>query len=514
MKKNNFNFGENRMIPQKKYSLLFMRMSSVAHFLDNNDRYEDANVIDDFIETIAKHMKKGNHKIIKEAGVWTNLLSRLSGTARKILFSEYRKLFQDATDTQQKLDQYAASLLAQVNNLKRHLNRHNLQEWRQGVADVMTEISIPDFDALTQYDGQHNQMIQQVFKNVSPESQQQLPEAAPHPSELLQEKIEPENKTPEEVLEQISERRQQAELQEVEKKKEIEDLSEIAQEIKPVLPPAVPQQRSKPPQAPPTPSVEETAPTVLTAPAETEVAPTAPAETEVVPTVPTEKATVPTETAPPSIPAEIKDVIQPSAPEEAMQKEEQQAELDNWDVRIFKGVKPNAIEYPLKINEDGTKISLTFDQYKQYVMGINAEDLPPEARKGASKNRPLRETNMGIIPNWGTAPNSLILFMGPYLWEAKAIDDNIILSKTKTPMSFEHAPPRQQQLFRRHLEKLKESQKEAFNNRINKIISLSAKSRKNKILHLAQESINDYYDDDYSGPSIDDLEDAAEELLL
>jgi len=162
----------------------FAKIAAMAQLLDDAGLHDDATALDDLLEAAAER------GLLKEAGVWQNILSRLSGWARKALFSEYRTMYDAAKKAQEAFDGKLNEILGANRAMKQMLARHELPGWRGAATNVAASLGVPQEDILGDYDQQHAKMTARLLKLAPKEKKPTVPA-------LLPEDKEPESAIPE-----------------------------------------------------------------------------------------------------------------------------------------------------------------------------------------------------------------------------------------------------------------------------------------------------------------------------
>jgi len=509
--------------------LMLAKLASMSHFLDDAGLYADADIIDATIKRIAS--KPGNLEMLKEAGFWRNIMKRISGRARRILEKSYRNMYSRALESQKQMEVGLQSMLEKAKELRKPLKLYDIGGWQRGVASVLTGVNIPNFVAYHDFQQAFNtyqkEMSQQLtggeIGDIGGEGIQPVPEFGEEPAAPASEG---ESAGPQELPGAEFLRRREREEGDVPVQQPY--LRQLWEESERPVSSLPVQEEHKPPfaggdepeEAGELPKLPDELPGPGEAPEvakelpekEPEAAPEPQAELKTTPGEPAaepeaaevaweEEPEVPEAPEEASMTEEEKDAAEPEVPEEATDEEGEEVREEQWTERVFSGVKKSSRKIPVEVSSDGTKMRMPFKDYKRFVMGINADSLPEAARKAAGKNRPFRETADGIVPNWGTAPDQLIMFMGPVYWDSKVVDNYIVMSRTDKPLDWEQAPERQRALFSRHLEELEKAKREAA-------------KRKARIMRIAAdyEEAEGEDDGDQENP-IDALSEAARELL-
>jgi len=134
------------------------KIAAMAQMLDDAGLYDDAAIMDGLLEAVA------DRGLIKEAGLWRNILSRLSGWARKALFSEYRTMYGAAKKAQEAINARIEELQSANDELEEMLSQHELSEWRGKATPLITSLGKTEADILSDYDEQRAKMTAQLLK--------------------------------------------------------------------------------------------------------------------------------------------------------------------------------------------------------------------------------------------------------------------------------------------------------------------------------------------------------------
>ena len=136
------------------------KIASMAQILDDIGLHGDATVMDDLLEAAAA----ADTNIQKEAGLWQSILSRMGGWARKVLFKEYRQMYNAAREVQEEIDARLEELREANKALKELLAHHKLPDWRENLATLLPEIAMPVDETVSAYDEQHAKMTARLLK--------------------------------------------------------------------------------------------------------------------------------------------------------------------------------------------------------------------------------------------------------------------------------------------------------------------------------------------------------------
>jgi hypothetical protein len=153
----------------------FAKIAAMAQLLDDIGLHDDATVMDELLEAA---MEPGLHK---EAGMWQAILSRLSGWARKVLFTEYRQMYEAAKSSQEKASARLKELQDVNDELKEMLARHMLPDWRDGMTALLPAMSMSVDKILSIYDEQHAKMTARLLKLTPKAKKEEGKKEAPEP---------------------------------------------------------------------------------------------------------------------------------------------------------------------------------------------------------------------------------------------------------------------------------------------------------------------------------------------
>jgi hypothetical protein len=116
-----------------------------ADLFDEIGEHSNANLMDDYIRKFA--LTEGD--LIKQAGLFKNLLRKLVGFGKRVFFKVYRELYAKAKEAQKLLDDRIDEINETYDNIKKDLRYHDLEGWRGGIYALKLEDSkdiIGDFD--------------------------------------------------------------------------------------------------------------------------------------------------------------------------------------------------------------------------------------------------------------------------------------------------------------------------------------------------------------------------------
>jgi hypothetical protein len=100
-----------------------------ADLFDDIGEYHNANLMDEYIQK----MGTAQDDIIKQAGLFRNLLRKLVGFGKRIFFNVYRELYAKAKEAQARLDDRVDEINEAYKNIKKDLKYHDLEGWRGGI---------------------------------------------------------------------------------------------------------------------------------------------------------------------------------------------------------------------------------------------------------------------------------------------------------------------------------------------------------------------------------------------
>ena len=98
----------------------------MADAFDGIGAYEDAELMDEYIEKIAKA-----HDLQKFAGIWENIWSRTKGRAKRIFIKEFREAHNAAKGVQEELKERIETINQKYKEVSHLLKTYNLGDWYQ-----------------------------------------------------------------------------------------------------------------------------------------------------------------------------------------------------------------------------------------------------------------------------------------------------------------------------------------------------------------------------------------------
>lgn len=162
-----------------------------ADIFDKMGETHNADVMDEYI----RKMGEANGDIIKQAGLFRNMLRRLVGFGKKVFFKVYRELYEKAQEAQKLLDNRVKEINDQYNQIRDDLRNYDLEGWRGRIYALNLSDSkniMRDFDAsygkLVQYLGITGESEE---KDVGEKSQiEKLPNIIKEEPESVEEEVE------------------------------------------------------------------------------------------------------------------------------------------------------------------------------------------------------------------------------------------------------------------------------------------------------------------------------------
>jgi len=103
-----------------------------ATILDEIGEYKDAELFDEYIAKSAEY--SGN--IVKMAGVWGNIWSRVKGSLKKLFISEYKELYNSAKASQDKLTERMDLLKEKYKEAKGQFKNYKFGDWRRSISEM------------------------------------------------------------------------------------------------------------------------------------------------------------------------------------------------------------------------------------------------------------------------------------------------------------------------------------------------------------------------------------------
>lgn len=116
-----------------------------ADLFDDIGEFHNANLMDEYI----KKMGEVQGDMVKQAGLFRNLLRKLVGFGKRVFFKVYRELYAKAKDAQARLDDRIDEINSTYKNIRKDLKYHDLEGWRGGIFSLNLSDSkeiMGDFD--------------------------------------------------------------------------------------------------------------------------------------------------------------------------------------------------------------------------------------------------------------------------------------------------------------------------------------------------------------------------------
>jgi hypothetical protein len=163
--------------------------ASMANVLDNIGAYEDAELIDEYIEKIT------TAELSKHAGIWENVWERTKGRTKRIFLKEFREAHNAAKSVQEKLHKRIRGINQKYKNVSRLLKTYQLADWYNNLRDF-EEVGGDSLLSESDFQKDYGRFMKSILK---------VKEEAPSEEEKSEEKKEvekvfgPGEKTPEEI---------------------------------------------------------------------------------------------------------------------------------------------------------------------------------------------------------------------------------------------------------------------------------------------------------------------------
>lgn len=159
-----------------------------ADLFDEIGEYRNANFMDDYIHKMAE----AEGDLVKQAGLFRNLLKKLIGFGKRVFFKVYRELYAKAKEAQDRLDDRIDIINETYGNIKKDLRYHDLEGWRGGIYALKLADSK---DIMGDFDIAYGKLIQ--YLGLTGESEKSKKEKSPTGEKSQLEKL-PDLSKPEE----------------------------------------------------------------------------------------------------------------------------------------------------------------------------------------------------------------------------------------------------------------------------------------------------------------------------
>jgi hypothetical protein len=128
----------------------------IADILDEAGYYEDAALIDEFIEKAAQ--QDGN--LIKQAGIFSGIWNRLSGMAKRLFFKEYRQMYKMAKEAHKAIGQRMDEARKLYKEANHDFKNYELVAWREKVL----QLPVYTKDLMVDYERAFGRLIAFTYK--------------------------------------------------------------------------------------------------------------------------------------------------------------------------------------------------------------------------------------------------------------------------------------------------------------------------------------------------------------
>jgi len=121
-----------------------------------NGYYEDANLLDEFVEQCSEN----KNDLVKNAGLWSGIWNRLSGWAKRVFFKEYRELYKIAKEANEKITERVEEAQKLWKEAQKDFNNYELVLWREKI------LSQPIFtkDLMVNYEKAFGNLVAFTYK--------------------------------------------------------------------------------------------------------------------------------------------------------------------------------------------------------------------------------------------------------------------------------------------------------------------------------------------------------------
>jgi hypothetical protein len=152
----------------EKATDVLSRMAAIAQLLEDNGLYAEAAQFDTVLEDIVS-----DKMLQKEAGIWHAIFSRLSGWSKRLLFKEYREVYNSAKICQNIINKRLDKLQDVNAELKEMFARHLMDDWRSGIGTLFNVLNMPQ-DTLEEYDNQISVLTAKLMSLVPEEEKKEI----------------------------------------------------------------------------------------------------------------------------------------------------------------------------------------------------------------------------------------------------------------------------------------------------------------------------------------------------
>lgn len=104
---------------------------TLANLLDRAGEVKSADAVDEYIVKMAQ-----TNDIIKQAGLFKNLMRKLFGYGKTVFFKVYRDLYNEAKKSMKQLDEKIGQINKEYKDIKSDFKHHDLEGWRGRVHNL------------------------------------------------------------------------------------------------------------------------------------------------------------------------------------------------------------------------------------------------------------------------------------------------------------------------------------------------------------------------------------------
>lgn len=128
----------------------------IADIFDEAGFYDDASLMDEFIEKAAQH----EYDLIKQAGIFSGIWNRLSGLARRLFFKEYRQMYNMAKEAHKAIGERMDESRRLYKEATSDFKNYELVAWREKVL----QLPVYTKDLMVDYEKAFGRLIAFTYK--------------------------------------------------------------------------------------------------------------------------------------------------------------------------------------------------------------------------------------------------------------------------------------------------------------------------------------------------------------
>ena len=168
------------MTHQKKNNIPFVpsvaEAISMADVLDGIGAYEDAELIDEYIEKVTE---AGD--LHKQAGIWENVWERTKGRTKRIFMKEFREAHDAAKEVQSELEERVQTVNQKYKDISQSFKTYNLADWYEKLKSFK-EIGGDTLLSESDFQSDYSRFMKKILK-VKEDEGEEAPEEEGKPGE-------------------------------------------------------------------------------------------------------------------------------------------------------------------------------------------------------------------------------------------------------------------------------------------------------------------------------------------